>query len=153
MKSWVNVYYWHNYDHVKDSSAPDQFLIRLRGMAKPSSGLIIDVDHVCRKNQLQPPIPGRLSPENALLQRSHTEVDLFSSCSSLSLSILYIINVPRLWAAGGYHPAHLIPAFPFMCLSFFVSHNPNQVNLKDMWVIVVSHWKLRISEKSFIKIY
>lgn len=61
-------------------------------MAKHSSGLSIDVDHVCRNNQLQSPTPGRLLSEKAPLQRPHTEVSILFSPSSVVLMKSLLIH-------------------------------------------------------------
>lgn len=46
MKSWMNVYCWHGHSHVKDQC------LRTVGTAKPSSGLSVNVDSVCKKKYL-----------------------------------------------------------------------------------------------------
>lgn len=66
VRSWVNVYLWHEH-------SIGLLCLRPVGMAKPSFGLCVDVDSICRMST-QLLSPRCEQPETASLQRPHTEV-------------------------------------------------------------------------------
>lgn len=155
LKSWVKVYYKHEYcmglsrtpvPQVHGNanpflgSVPEKSWFSLVQIWMFISSLHLVKTRVHRNSQLQLSPPGWQPPKCVSFQRPAIEVSLPASFSF----VLYIINSLNLWVVIGVYllecMAYQIPVSLYMCLLFFsLLHIWSQVNTKAVQIMPETH--------------